>query len=230
MNYRQPIPGWKGENNVYPWQNENDYQEPRPKVTSVYQPNSLQDGVIVPGLQAIITGAVCGVAAAAVTAWFELPFWAIGATAAALATAGGWLSYRNRWQWLLERITGADLNADGYIGQPQPQQPQLPAPSIRVELAQNDGHQVDFIDLPYPEKLPALAAGLQQGRTFSLSTWTGSGALFSRAEFEELRGELIRRGLAEWNNPAAPAQGVKLTAAGRAIFRRLATPTLPSGE
>lgn len=202
------------------WQNNQPPEEIRP-TTSFYRPDPLRDGVAVPGLQAGITGGVCGLAALAVCAWFDLPWLAIGGTVAAVSMAGAWLSYRGRWQWMLERITGADLNMDGFIGQPLPQQPQLPAPSIRVELAQNDGRQVDFIDLPYPEKLPALAAGLQQGRTFALSTWTGNGALFSRAEFEQLRGELLRRGLAEWVNESAPAQGIKLTAAGRAVFRHL---------
>lgn len=202
------------------WQNNQPPEEIRP-TTSFYRPDPLRDGVAVPGLQAGITGGVCGLAALAVCAWFELPAWGIAGTVAAVATAGAWLSYRNRWQWMLERITGADLNMDGFIGQPLPQQPTLPPPNIRVELASNNGNSVDYIDLPFADRLPQLAAGLQQGRTFALSTWTGNGALFSRAEFEELRGELFKRGLAEWKNPEAPAQGIKLTAAGRAVFRHL---------
>jgi hypothetical protein len=218
---------------MYPW-NENQPPEYRPKITSVYQPNSLQDGVIVPGLQAGITGGVCGVAAAAITAWFDLPFWAIGGTTAAVAMAGAWLSYRSRWQWLLEKITGADLNADGFVGEPtQPTAPVLPLPPIRVELASNNGHSVDFIDLPVkPEKLSALARGLLAGRSFNQTAWTGSAGIFSRSEFDALRDTMIERGLLAWRNPESKAQGCDLTAAGRAVMRRLADlpPTLPPGQ
>jgi len=214
-----------------PWENnESEYYEARPKVTSVYQPNSLQDGVIVPGLQAIITGAVCGLAAGAVTAWFELPFWAIAGTVAALATAGGWLAYRGRWAWVFERLTGADLNADGYIGKPEPQQaPALPA-SIRVEVSRDEGRAVFYIDLPAkPEKLTQLARGLLAGRSFNQTAWTGSAGVFSRSEFDALRDTMIQRGLLAWRNPESKSQGCDLTAAGRAVIRRLAnlSPTLP---
>lgn len=211
---------------MLPW---NDQQPEEPRPTSFYRPDPLRDGVAVPGLQAAITGGVCGLAALAVCAWFELPWLAIGGTVAAVATAGAWLSYRGRWQWLLERITGADLNMDGFIGQPlPPASPALPA-SIRVELAQNNGHQVDFIDLPVsPEKLPSLARGLLAGRSFNQTAWTGSGGIFSRSEFDALRDTMIQRGLMSWRNPEAKAQGCELTAAGRAVMRRLAdSPTPP---
>ncbi len=208
-----------------------DNPDPHPPAIVKHEINHLEGGVLVPGLQALLTGFVCGLAALAVTAWFGLPWLAIGGTVFAVTMAGAWLSYRGRWQWLLERILGADLNGDGTIGQPLP----LPAPkpeNIRIELVQNAGHEVEYIDLPFPEKLPLLASGLLEGkRQFSLTAWTGDGQLFSRAEFETLRTELLKRKLAEWKNPEAPAQGIKLTPAGRAIFRRLAgrhdSPTLP---
>src|SRR5512133_3769573 len=89
-----------------------------PTITAGYQVDSLKDGVLVPMLQAVITGALCGLAALALTAWFKLPYWGIAGTVTAVTMAGAWLSYRGRWQWLLERLTGADLNHDGYIGRP----------------------------------------------------------------------------------------------------------------
>jgi len=117
------------------------------------------------------------------------------------------------------------LNLDGYIGKPEPQQaPALPA-SIRVEVSRDEGRAVDFIDLPYPEKLPALAAGLLAGRQFAQTSWVGAGQLFSRSEFDQVRDTMIERGLAAWKNPEAKAQGVTLTAAGRAVMRRLANPS-----
>ena len=129
---------------------------------------------------------------------------------------------------MIERITGADLNGDGYIGYPNPEPVALPP--LRVEVFEDEGRRAAFIDLPYPERLPKLAAGLAAGRQFAESTWTGRDGLFSRSEFGNLRGELIRRGLARWKNLDAPAQGVELTSPGKAVFQRLAglgSPSLP---
>ena len=210
---------------MYQDDNPNDYSYQPPVIHHTTSP--IVEGVVVPGLQAAITGVLTGLAALAVSAWLKLPYWGIGATAFTLAALAAWLSYRGRWAWVLERMLGVDINRDGLIGQPEPE-PE-PAQSLRIELVQDEGRRGEFIDLPYPEKLPLLAGGLLEGRQFSLTAWTGKGQLFSRSEFETLRAELLKRGLATWNNPAAPAQGITLTGAGRAIFRRLAdqSPTLP---
>lgn len=210
----------------------NDYSfQPQPPVIH-HTTNPIVEGVVVPGLQAAITGTLTGVAAGAISAWLQLPAWGVAGTATAVASLAAWLSYRGRWAWVLERLLGVDLDRDGFIGKPDPE-PE-PAHSLRIDLTQieDGGRTREFIDLPSPEKLPLLASGLLNGRQFSLTTWTGKGQLFSRAEFETLRAELLRRGLAMWNNPDAPAQGITLTGPGRAIFRRLAglPPTLSDGE
>ena len=93
-------------------------------------------------------------------------------------------------QSLIEKIAGVDFNHDGYIGEPPHSRP------VRIELVENGGQSESWIDLPYAEKLPELAEGLLSGRSYSLNTWSGPGALFSRPEFEQLRDVLIARGLA----------------------------------
>jgi len=159
-------------------------------------------------------------------AWSKLAVnpWAAGALVGCLFAFITWLSYRNRWSWRLERILGVDLNGDGIIGKPT--RPE----TVRIEMIESGGKDVQFIDLPSADKLPALASGLLEGRQFSQSVWTGNGQLFTRGEFEALRSELIRRGLASWKNPDAPAQGIVLTAAGRAVFKRIATPPTQAGK
>lgn len=184
--------------------------------------------VTIPLLQAAITGLLAGIAAGVLAAVLPVDFspWAAGVVVWAVTTFVSWLSYRGHWQALLEKALGVDLNGDGQIGEPAEPEP-TPQP-LRVELYQDGGRQGDFIDLPYRDRLPALASGLLAGRQFSQTAWTGGGQLFSRAEFEELRGELLRRGLARWKNENAPAQGLEVTPAGRAILKRIAsTPTPP---
>lgn len=216
---------------MYQEDNERQHYLPPPPVVTNHTDNLL-NGVVVPGLQALITAILSGIVAGAVAAWLHLPYWGIGFTAAAVAALASWLSYRARWAYVLESLLGVDLNRDGFIGA-APQQPVQALPeSVRVELIQDEGRRGDFIDLPYPEKLPQLAAGLTAGRSFNQTAWVGSHGIFSRSEFDEVRDTMIERGLAAWKNPEAKAQGVTLTAAGRAVMKRLSNrpPTLPGGR
>ena len=210
------------------WDESNEYEPRATKNGATYQADGLAERVVVPGLKALIVaipagllaGLLIGALGLAVSAWYAMPI-----TSLIVFLVVFWGSSQ-RGQWLIERLTGADLNFDGYIGAPQP----LPAPqpqTVRVEVIQDQGQRGDFIDLPYPDRIPQLAAGLLQGRTFNQTAWTGHGAIFSRSEFDQVRDTLIQRGLAAWKNDNAKAQGVELTAAGRAVMRRLANPSPP---
>jgi hypothetical protein len=184
-------------------------------------------GVLIPLVQAIISGVLAGLAGAGLSMYFKwnIDPWKAGFIVGSLAALFLWLSWRAEWQHMRADLLGIDFQP---IAPTLPAAPMLPADSLRVELISEGGRAGDFIDLPYPDRLPQLAAGLLQGRTFAQSVWTGGGNLYSRSEFELLRGELIRRGLAVWKNERAPAQGIELTAAGRAIIRHLAPhPTGP---
>lgn len=102
---------------------------------------------------------------------------------------------------------------------------------MRVELVQPlpGGQQTQIIDLPSDsERLEKLARGLLAGLPLSESQWTGGRGIFTRSEFSALRGELIRRGLVQWNNSHTTARGAALTASGRAIMRRFAGETVRS--
>lgn len=94
---------------------------------------------------------------------------------------------------------------------------------VEVEVSRPDENRMQFLDFPgNADQLGALASGVLAGRSFSEGEWTGAGGLYSRSEFRDLRGQLLARGLLEWRNDNAPAQGVILTTPGRAVFRRLA--------
>lgn len=212
---------------MYPYQNNQieEYSQPV-RLSPPERLNHITSGVVVPLLQALVTGFLIGLAALAVCAWLGWPWLAVSGSVAAVVMAVSWLSFRSRWQWVIERALGVDLNLDGYIGAPPER---VPVEPVRVILSSKDGRETDFIDLPAkPEQLRQLADGLSAGRSFSLSAWTGSGAPFSRAEFEALRGELLRRGLARWKNDTSQAQGIELLASGKAILRRFASETVSS--
>lgn len=195
-------------------------------------PSRLADGVtgpvVVPLLQATVTGVLVSLCAVTLIHYLAPgaalfpPFLLIWTGSTLLS----WLTYRARWQYVIERVLGVDLDGDGHIGAPV----YNPPPPVRVVLEQEQGRTVDFIDLPYADRLPQLAAGLTEGRTFTAGTFNH---ILHRTEFEVLRDELIRRNLARWKNERAHAQGAELTPAGKAVMRRLAdqhtpTPTLPA--
>lgn len=216
----------------------NDFftQQPPARPAIEYTHDSWIQGVLVPFTQSVVTAVFSGLAIGSLASLLKINVspWQAGFVAGSLAGLAGWLAYRNHWEWgitaTIETLLQLDLDRNGIIGNQGIPQPE----SVRVELVKDPCHQ-EFIDLPYPEKLPQLASGIIEGkRQFAQSVWCGNGQLFTRPQFETLRAEMIRRGLAEWKHPAAPAQGVELTAAGRAIFRKMASrtdsPTLPSGE
>ena len=184
------------------------------------------DALLIPFLQALVTGLLFGLAGAAF-GWlvkYESPG-VLGVTVGTVAALLAWLAFRDRAARLVE-------HDKGFIRESIPEPP-LPAEPkrqiIRIEMNQQEGRQVDYIDLAASRKqLYQLAAGLLAGQQFSVSNWTGSGKPFTRSEFETLRAELITRGLARWRNERAPMQGAELTRSGAAMVRYLASTPPPA--
>ena len=77
------------------------------------------------------------------------------------------------------------------------------------------------------EKLILLAINLDNGYNFSYSSLAGRGKLFSRSEYETLRDEFLSRGLLEWRNPEAHAQGLEITRGGWAFVRHFSRLKIP---
>jgi hypothetical protein len=196
----------------------NYYDEPPPLRTVIHhEERRIESAVTIPFLQAAISAILAGIAAGVITALLGWQWWKIAGAVTAVVALYSWLSFRSRWAYVAEKVLGIDIDQDGYIGSPPPEA----LPPVRVELLQNEGRQADFIDLPAtPDQLQALADGLQTGRQFALTSFAGQGKPFTRPEFEQLRAELIRRGLAAWRNQNHPGQGCELTKSGRAVMRR----------
>lgn len=192
-------------------------------VPKVYGSDSFRDGVLTPGAQALVTGILSGVALGAILWLLKVESaWRYSLALIPVTWFLVWLLSLSHWRGSLEKILGRDIDNDGYIGEPPPQRYE----PVRVELIQDGGRHVDYLDLPAkPEQLRALADGLSAGRQFSLSAWSGAGKAFSRSEFEALRSALLARGLARWRNPESQAQGIELLASGRAILRQFSSDT-----
>jgi hypothetical protein len=176
---------------------------------------SLLSAVWIPAAQAIITGGLLGIAAgtlANLAEWGDPLTWSLAAWV--IGTLGAWLIYRSEW---LQRIRPHPLPA------PAPQE----VTTTRIELVTKDpagayliGVWAEF-DIS-PERIRRAARRVLAGAGFSHAGVAGAHRPLTRAEFETLRDEFIRRGLAAWTNPEAHSRGVQLTAAGRAVIKRLA--------
>jgi len=189
---------------------------------------TVQGDVAVPLCQAGITGLVVGLPVGVAAVALGSPLW-VGACAFSSVTGIAWLlllSDHRRLLRSIETVIGRDLDGDNRVGQVEK------PPTVRVEVEKKkDTGRSDWLlfDLSgSPSALQSLASGVLSGLSLSESEWSGSGRPFSRSDFRALRSQLIERGLACWRNPGAPAQGVELTAVGRAVFRRLTT--LPADE
>lgn len=184
----------------------------------MYDPDHFTFGAAIgyPLTQSVITGLLLGLTAGSGGGFFQVSDpGQVGLFVGVLSTSSAWLLCMARWNRAAYPVEALPAGPEAALA---------PAAPVRIEVAQEQGRHVDLIDLPVPwGKFTALASGLSQGTPFSESVWTGGGNLFSRAEFGRLRDELLRRGLMDWINPEARAQGIRLTRAGAAVMRYCAT-------
>jgi hypothetical protein len=211
-------------------------QEPPP---TVVQPDArpylhtVEAGALLPLIQSLIWGALAGLGALVLSVTGRQSFrgsllWTCGAFV--VVTGLAWMAYQRHWFSIssLEKLMGVDIDGDGVIGS----QAVTPEVTIRLQDTQDGAYQETRISLPATmEQLRTLAAGVLSGVPLAEGHWIGQsrGQPFSKAQFYALRAEMIRRGLVEYINPTAPAQGYQLTRAGMAVMRYL-SPTLETKD
>ena len=181
--------------------------------------STIRAGAFLPALQSVITGLIVALVAFAFSGRGELALLS-GAVVAGLA----WLVLL--FHWIGER------RAVFYALAPEPVVFRAPEPEPAREplvVHVHEGNDTKILVLNVePEKLRALARGVEQGYPLSESAWCGSGKPFSLSQFRELRAQLLARGLLRWRNEESSEQGVELAPGGRAFIRYCASsPTLP---
>lgn len=183
-------------------------------------------GVLLPGAQAAVTGCAAGVVAGSVAymAGGDPLTW--GALVGGVVFCGAWLGGLAWWR-------------NAISPQPDLSPVALPAETVRVELVTNDGHWVDWLNLPLSLETVTEAARALLGNGYNTSNLGGAGRALTRAQSETLRDWLIKHELATWRRAGAHTAGWDLTPSGRALMRRLAAidqapptfeiPELPTG-
>lgn len=179
---------------------------------------SIKSAVIVPGLQALVNGLFYGCATGGVVAvansleLLSLPSWAVGVTVGSLSGLWAWNKLLDDWRTLLY---GVEYETETEMNQAEP---------VTIELLTDQGRRGQYASLPATqEQLMQLGSGITAGDAFTVGRWTGNGAPFSRSEFEQLRGELLKLGWVEWKSDRNHANGVQITRGGAAVMRHFAS-------
>jgi len=178
--------------------------------------NDLRTGVLIPVLQAAITGIV---SAAVVVSIYKLAdkvtTFRLFCVVAFLVMAIAWMVMMQQWRGYTFSMRQIDT----------PVLYNMDTPDVtRIAVPRETGE--DWIDLPIDKsRLMIISRKIQ--KDMRLSHALVADRTLTRAEYEALRDEMVRRGLAQWVNPRARNQGVVLTGAGRAMVRHYATTALP---
>lgn len=186
--------------------------------------SSPRDGFFLPLAQALTTGALTGLCTHAAARLLTYPSVDVAIMTGSAAALIGWLNYRA--EWASERYSLFHPAPEPVASSPAPVEviTQKPMEPVKVILERSPTWQ-QWLELPgRPDQLKALGELVASDREFSFSTESlaGRGRIFSRSEYEALRAELVKHGLATWRNPAAHERGIELTVAGRQLLCRLA--------
>ena len=191
-------------------------------------------GAWLPALQAILTGVFLGVVVLVLAIVTDRPMPGLwGLIATGVTTLAMWYTLLRRWLDLtapIERITGWDINRDGYIGEA------IEPEEIKITLEhRKDGalRQQQFANLTMSSTTwEKFCRGLIDcDYSLAESNWVGSSNLFSRGEYQEVRNLFMKRGWAEWVNESYHPHGVRLTDVGTQMIDAYVsspTPLLPT--
>jgi len=187
-----------------------------------FRKQDIPSDVWVPLLQSLITGILAAVVFSVITPQIAGWPWYAGLIIGLFVLAMAWtiLLWAGRSMlWVIEEVTGVDINQDGHIGKPD-------TPLTKIEV--KDGHSTRLADLPGDEDLTKFCRWVAAGDSFSERTAQACG--YGVTNFRKLRDIFISRRWAYWKNPASPQQGIELTLGGRHIIRELGAALSPISQ
>lgn len=177
---------------------------------------TLVGDVAVPGLQALVTGAVLGAAGGALAGLAGADRWLPVSVAVGGAVTGlAWLvllSEQRRLLWRVETIIGADLNQDGAVGKPTGAPEGEPRDRLVLLHSNTERNRS-----PIRRQFEQFVRGCDAHGT-AQNYWESTGGL-DRDTYLRFRDSLMRLGWAEWRSTGAPNQGWELTADPDVIIR-----------
>jgi len=178
-------------------------------------PPTIGGQVMVPMFRAIVTGVLVGILVSVMATAADWPK-SVPAIAGAFVTCVVWLAkgLSDKAIYIQEEASGIDLNGDGQIGKPQP--------TFRIEDVTRHGNatQMRYMDMPGgPERFAQWGAAILNGRSLGEARWTGLGRLYKKADYQEMRDELIDKEWAAWKKADHHASGWYITEKGELKLR-----------
>ncbi len=171
-----------------------------------------QAAVLIPGLQAGVSGLLIGIIGGTVAALAGGDPWKLGVLTGGITGLLAWWAGVSAWR---------DAVYQANQGQAGTQE----VTTVRLQVLDLDSPQPwgHWLHLPIdPDAAQAALLSLATGRDLSMGALTGRGNPLSRTEFVALRDALITAGLAYWINPRSHSQGCALSVGGRAVLKRYA--------
>jgi len=166
--------------------------------------SGLEAGVKTPLAQAAITATVCGLLVILGCVFKSWPVAAIPTTWVIVFSLAWWVLLLNTRGLLktVETVTG---------------DPGAAAFSVEITLPPSEGKKMLFANFPgcRPEHLQRFARSAVDGIP------TPEGAALSRAKFNSIRDEGLRRGLIRWRDPEYHTLGLRTSSMGKVVFQRL---------
>lgn len=179
----------------------------------------VETDVAVPALQSVLTGVSVGIASGAISAALHWPkplLVALGLSGGAMALS--WLVLLRAHRdllWEIERITGADLDRDGAVGEPVRVDTE-PEPRVtRVEVTERgrgNTTRVRFVDVPLSDReLERVAHSvLTAKQPFSRR---GLSDILTQSQYADVYNAMLEGGLLRKDG-----RGVQLSPSGRAFL------------
>ncbi len=189
----------------------------QPKAPRVEGLNTLDGGVIIPFVQSAVSGIMgggVGYFAARVSPLVD--DWGWGGLAACVVCIGVWGWRMVRWNELMEAREGLRVAITPENKEPDKNTGSLLPDSIRIEMQGKNGATYAWI--PYRDRAHVLAMGLTGGNeSLAGDRWAGRGKTYTRAEFVQVRDELLKRKMI-----APVGKSFELNDLGRAVMKYLA--------
>ena len=177
----------------------------------------LVSSVFVPLLQSIITSLLCGSVGASLAYCFNWPVLKVFSVTTSVLAAGVWIILlwdSRQILWSVEKLIGRDFNRDGKVGRPPPINVEVITQSEEGKIKNIKYSQVP-IGITPTDLVNICDIVLTQGKAFSRSNLN----FISANNYSKLIKYLMSAGMMVYKNGKNKANGVELTAAGRAFFR-----------
>jgi len=175
---------------------------------------SIAADVVVPFLQSAVTAIVTAIVSLFPLYILELPL--------QFSLLAGALAMGMMWLYLLSEHRRSLWSHERFEHEPEPPAARPKEVGVKLAVNESNGH-MRFGHLPIAhDTLVTMARALENGRSFSVSGFTGRGKLLSRSEFETLRDWLLDSDYAQWKDGNNRNLGIEFTSRGAAFWRALA--------